>query len=158
MPPLSQGKRGMMGCEPCSRGRTKAIAGYVASHDSSSFLWEKNWGMHYNVAKFERLHMAALATDRVFWPSHSVEMSGLYRVSHEHDHAPADEVLWEMFPRVQTVRRKSEVYATQCGTPPQRNCRIFKRRGDELFRDSRKDAVVDSSSVCIRSRCKETLG
>jgi len=46
--------------------------------------------------------MTALLTDRVFWPSHSVEMSGLYRVSHEHDHAPADEVLrirGEMFPR-----------------------------------------------------------
>jgi len=24
--------------------------------------------------------MTALLTDRVFWPSHSVEMSGLYRV------------------------------------------------------------------------------
>jgi len=46
--------------------------------------------------------MTAPLTDRVFWPSHSVEMSGVYRVSHAHDHAPADEVLCirgEMFPR-----------------------------------------------------------
>jgi hypothetical protein len=46
-----------------------------------------------NVAQFERLIPTALLTDRVFWPIPSVEMSGLYRVSHEHDHAPADEVL-----------------------------------------------------------------
>jgi len=47
--------------------------------------------MRYNVAPFERLPMTALLTDKVFWPSHAVEMSGLYRVSHEDDHAPADE-------------------------------------------------------------------
>ena len=44
MPAFSQGKRGMMGYEPCSRGRIKAIAGYLAPHDSSSLLWEKNCG------------------------------------------------------------------------------------------------------------------
>jgi len=44
VPALSQGKRSMMGCEPCSRGRIKAIAGCLAPHDSSSWLWEKNCG------------------------------------------------------------------------------------------------------------------
>ena len=77
--------------------------------------------MRYNVAQFERLPMTALLTDRVFWPSHSVEMSGLYRVSHEHDHASADEVLCirgEMFFRGATgaEEKRSLCYTVRYAT------------------------------------------
>jgi hypothetical protein len=46
--------------------------------------------------------MTAPLSDKVFFPTHPVRMSGVYRAFHDRDHAPVDQVICirgEVFPR-----------------------------------------------------------